>query len=450
ALNSPSPKTILKKTKKIILNSQSFNVMEVKKNLKIECFNRIYNNFDDKLSDSQMYWAQLAKNPKITNFTEKKSESIYYKKKVQSDSHKLKAMEIIAGTTATTMATQSITPKGLKFDPPFSLLHSQSYAPIRTSLQYSIISRKPRITTRSIADDTTSNTVTKVAAEDPSFAVKKKAADISTELKGTSVFLVGMNNAIKTHLGNFLADALRYYYFDSDSLVFEAAGGESAAKAFRESDEKGYQQAEVIVLDLLGIAVLLFACKLGYFNLDNKVAYIFGDLLLQTEVLKQLSSMGRLVVCAGNGAVQSSANLYEISVIAELAARNFLCLYQLLQTRALLRHGISLWIDVPPGMVARMDHSGFPESEVLPQLFALYKEMRDGYATADATVSLQSNKIYYLIGNGSFFFLTEVASQLGYDDLDAVTTEDMTLEVLKEIEKLTRKKKMMEEAARPF
>lgn len=37
----------------------------------------------------------------------------------------------------------------------------------------------------------------------------------------------------------------------SDSLVFEAAGGESAAKAFRESDEKGYQQAEVIVLDLL-------------------------------------------------------------------------------------------------------------------------------------------------------------------------------------------------------
>ncbi|KAH9743326.1 putative inactive shikimate kinase like 1 [Citrus sinensis] len=277
-------------------------------------------------------------------------------------------MEIIAGTTATTMATQSITPKGLKFDPPFSLLHSQSYAPIRTSLQYSIISRKPRITTRSIADDTTSNTVTKVAAEDPSFAVKKKAADISTELKGTSVFLVGMNNAIKTHLGNFLADALRYYYFDSDSLVFEAAGGESAAKAFRESDEKGYQQAE-------------------------------------TEVLKQLSSMGRLVVCAGNGAVQSSANL------------------------ALLRHGISLWIDVPPGMVARMDHSGFPESE----LFALYKEMRDGYATADATVSLQ-----------------KVASQLGYDDLDAVTTEDMTLEVLKEIEKLTRKKKMMEEAARPF
>lgn len=34
----------------------------------------------------------------------------------------------------------------------------------------------------------------------------------------------------------------------------------------------------------------------------------FG-MLLQTEVLKQLSSMGRLVICAGDGAVQSSTNL---------------------------------------------------------------------------------------------------------------------------------------------
>lgn len=35
---------------------------------------------------------------------------------------------------------------------------------------------------------------------------------------------------------------------------------------------------------------------------------IFG-MLLQTEVLKQFSSMGRLVICAGDGAVQSSTNL---------------------------------------------------------------------------------------------------------------------------------------------
>lgn len=80
-----------------------------------------------------------------------------------------------------------------------------------------------------------------------------------------------------------------------------------------------------------------------------------------------------------------------------------------------------------------------------------------------------------------FLFLTEVANQLGIDNLDAVTIEDMAMEVkkiycarfsgiepsgivlilfffffgyylqvLKEIEKLTRVKKMMEEAAKPF
>lgn len=34
----------------------------------------------------------------------------------------------------------------------------------------------------------------------------------------------------------------------SDSLVEEAAGGELAAKSYRESDEKGYRESEVNVL----------------------------------------------------------------------------------------------------------------------------------------------------------------------------------------------------------
>ncbi|KAL7234514.1 hypothetical protein ACSBR1_018011 [Camellia fascicularis] len=67
------------------------------------------------------------------------------------------------------------------------------------------------------------------------------------------------------------------------------------------------------------------------------------------------------------------------------------------------------------------------------QLVVLYEELKGGYATADTTVSLH-----------------KVASQLGHDDLDAVTKEDMALEVLMEIEKLVRVKKMMEEATKPF
>ncbi|KAJ7971747.1 Shikimate kinase [Quillaja saponaria] len=234
-------------------------------------------------------------------------------------------------------------------------------------------------------DGTTSNSAREVAVVDSSMAVKKKAMEVSPDLKGTSIFLVGMKSSVKTNLGKLLAEVLRYYYFDSDSLVEEAGGGASSGKSFRESDELGFCESE-------------------------------------TEVLKQLSSMGRLVVCAGNGAVQSSTNL------------------------ALLRHGISLWLDIPLEMVTRdliQDRIQFAASEeisnlgsyseVLTQVTDLYNELRGGYATADATVSLQ-----------------KVAAQLGYDDLDAVTREDLILEVLNEIEKLTRVKKMMEAATRPF
>ncbi|XP_047178012.1 probable inactive shikimate kinase like 1, chloroplastic isoform X3 [Vigna umbellata] len=224
----------------------------------------------------------------------------------------------------------------------------------------------------SVSDGTVPSSV---GATDSSLVVKK-AAEVSSDLKGTSIFLVGLQSSLKAGLGKLLADALRYYYFDSDSLVEEAVGGALAAKSFRESDTKGFYESE-------------------------------------TEVLKQLSSMGRLVVCAGNGAVTSPTNL------------------------ALLRHGISLWIDVPLDLVARdlTEDQFVPGSypEVRDEQGALYDKYRAGYATADAIVSVQ-----------------KVASRLGRDNLDEVTIEDLTLEALREIEKLTRVKKMIEEAARPF
>ncbi|WCJ40191.1 shikimate kinase like 1 [Euphorbia peplus] len=263
------------------------------------------------------------------------------------------------------------------------LLQSSNYSSEKLRFQFNRncqISRHsfPKcLTTTCSLPHESSSTATKLHVVDSSLELKKRGADISSELKGTSIFLVGMKSSFKTSVGKFLADTLRYYYFDSDSLVEEVAGGASAFKSFRETDPEGFLQS-------------------------------------QTEVLKQLSSMGRLVVCAGDGAVQNSTNL------------------------ALLRHGISLWIDVPLDMLASEDHNN-PGShsedndQVVTQLISTYEEMRGGYAIADATISLQ-----------------KVCGKLGYDELDSVTTEDMALEVLMELEKLTRVKKMMEEAARPF
>lgn len=258
----------------------------------------------------------------------------------------------------------------------------------RAPATYLNLSRTPKrhprnSTVRSLPGDRDVDFAAEVSNAALSLSVKKMASDICVDMKGTSVFLLGMNSSIKSNLGMLLADVLRYYYIDSDSVVEESVGGQTDAASITQSNE-GFQEAE-------------------------------------TEVFRQLSSMGRLVVSAGNGAVRCAKNL------------------------GLLRHGISIWIDVPLKLVAKEvleEKVQLPAfeisitgsySEILAQLTALYEESQGGYATADTTISLP-----------------KVASQLGYDDMESVSTEELCLEVLKEISKLMRVKKMMEEAGRPF
>ncbi|KAI4381807.1 hypothetical protein MLD38_007846 [Melastoma candidum] len=286
----------------------------------------------------------------------------------------------------TTLNSSAVTVAQLEFRPSLLLRHREvalrlnvdrrSPFPVRRCPRAS--GKPPVAGARSVPDEA----VVRSPAEN--LELKKKAMDISADLKGTSIFLVGMKCDVKEKIGKLLAELLRYYYFDSDGLVEEAAGGEASAKLYRETDEKGFLESE-------------------------------------TEVLKQLSAMGRLVVCAGDGAVQSSTNL------------------------ALLRHGISIWVDIPidrvlDGLIkdrpaCQQPHS-LSESEqnqLLTQLASIYEETRGGYDTADATISLQ-----------------KVTLNQGYNDMSEVTDEDMTMEVLKEIGKLIRARKMMEEAGRPF
>ncbi|CAH2045294.1 unnamed protein product [Thlaspi arvense] len=274
-------------------------------------------------------------------------------------------------------ASASLTSSGL-VPRLFPLFYPQarttSCAPSLPSSSVKLISSHRRIAPSRCLADQSALTGISVVDSDPIDAVQRKAMDIAPALKGASIFLVGINNPIKSKLGKILADSLRYYYFDSDNLIAEAAGGNASAQALKEADEKAFQESE-------------------------------------TEVLKQLSSMGRLVVCAGDGAVQSLTNL------------------------ALLRHGISIWIDVPLDVAAKGDDSF--NSEPIPELFdalkASYEKSRKGYDTADATISLQ-----------------RIATKLECEDVETLASEDIALEVLKEIEKMTRVKKMMEEASRPF
>lgn len=120
----------------------------------------------------------------------------------------------------------------------------------------------------------------------------------------------------------------------SDKLIEEATGGSAAAKSFRERDEKGFRESEVnkiispyalwreIYFRLLFSALLYTTAKRSWSFLTGWSTILLRSLwiclcicdqrnasVFQTEVLKQLSSMGRLVVSAGNGAFQSPTNL---------------------------------------------------------------------------------------------------------------------------------------------
>lgn len=215
--------------------------------------------------------------------------------------------------------------------------------------------------------------------------LKKKAEEILSDLKGTCLFFVGMAGGVKTTVGRTLSEVLGYYFFDGEELLEQAAGGASAAHKFRKEDVEGFRDSE-------------------------------------SEVLRQLSSMGRLVVSTGDGAVVRPENL------------------------GYMRHGITIWLDVPLEALAKQiveeeaemqSHSGQTTAEsysqVLARLTKSFEERRQGYASADIKLSLQ-----------------KITEERGHDeDVFTVTPKVISIEVLKAVGKLLRYKKLQEAAAAP-
>ncbi|KAL7225252.1 hypothetical protein ACSBR1_020601 [Camellia fascicularis] len=87
---------------------------------------------------------------------------------------------------------------------------------------------------------------TKLADVDLALAVKKMLSRCFILEARRIIFSLNISrSAMKTSMGKLLADALQYYYFDSDNLVEEAAGGGSAGKSFRERDKEGFSESEL-------------------------------------------------------------------------------------------------------------------------------------------------------------------------------------------------------------
>ncbi|KAE8816743.1 shikimate kinase 1, chloroplastic-like [Hordeum vulgare] len=204
---------------------------------------------------------------------------------------------------------------------------------------------------------------------DDALLLKRKSEEVLFQLNGRCIYLVGMMGSGKSTVGKILAEVLGYSFFDSDKLVEQAVGMPSVAQIFKVHSEAFFR--------------------------DN-----------ESSVLRDLSSMRRLVVATGGGAVIRPVNWKN------------------------MKKGLSVWLDVPLEALARriakvgtasrplLDQpSGDPYTMAFSKLSTLAEQRGDAYANADVRVSLE-----------------EIAAKLGHDDVSKLTPIDIALESLHKIE----------------
>ncbi|TVU16288.1 hypothetical protein EJB05_39842 [Eragrostis curvula] len=204
---------------------------------------------------------------------------------------------------------------------------------------------------------------------DEALILKQKAADVLPYLDGRCVYLVGMMGSGKTTVGKILAEVLGYSFFDSDKMVEKAVGMSSVAEIFQLRSEAFFR--------------------------DN-----------ESEVLRDLSSMQRLVVATGGGAVVRPINW------------------------SYMKKGLTVWLDVPLDALARRiaavgtasrpllhQESGDPYAKAYAKLTAIFEQRMDSYANADARVSLE-----------------HIAIKQGHNDVTILTPSAIAIEALLKME----------------
>ncbi|XP_073273001.1 shikimate kinase, chloroplastic-like isoform X1 [Primulina huaijiensis] len=177
---------------------------------------------------------------------------------------------------------------------------------------------------------------------DESIILQNKSEGIEPYLNGRCIYLVGMMGSGKTTVGKVLSESLGYSFCDCDTLVEQAAGGNTVAEIFKIYGESFFRDTE-------------------------------------TEALQKLSSMHQLVVSTGGGAVIRPINW------------------------RYMQKGISVWLDVPLDALARRitavgtdsrplldQESGDPYSKTMKRLSTLFKERGEAYASADVRVCLEN------------------------------------------------------------
>lgn len=155
------------------------------------------------------------------------------------------------------------------------------------------------------------------------------------DLKGTSLYLVGMMGAGKSTTGALLAKQLGYQFLDTDTLI-EKAVGITIAEIFATQGEESFRE-------------------------------------LETQVLAQLSAYTRLVVATGGGIVTRQMNW------------------------SYLQHGVVVWLEVPLNLLQQRlqgdTQRPLLQQEDWPQTLQVLLEQRQSlYAQADLRVTVAAGE----------------------------------------------------------
>ncbi|KAJ4790142.1 Shikimate kinase [Rhynchospora pubera] len=207
--------------------------------------------------------------------------------------------------------------------------------------------------------------------KDEAIILKKKSEDVLSHLDDRCIYLVGLMGSGKTTVGKIIGEVLGYAVFDSDKLAEQTAGMPSVAEIFHVHGEAFFRDIE-------------------------------------SQVLKDLSTMKRLVVATGGGAVVRPVNW------------------------RYMKEGISIWLDVPLEALARRiaavgtasrplldQESGDPYTKAFAKLSALIEQRYDAYANADIRLSLE-----------------DMAAKKGHEDVTTLTPKNIAIEALDEIQRL--------------
>ncbi|KAK4772993.1 hypothetical protein SAY87_028012 [Trapa incisa] len=208
---------------------------------------------------------------------------------------------------------------------------------------------------------------------DESMILKNKSQEIEPYLSGRCIYLVGMMGSGKTTVGKVLSQVLGYSFCDSDSLIEQEANGTPVSDIFQLYGE-------------------------GFFR-DK-----------ETEVLRKLSIMHRIVVSTGGGAVNRPINW------------------------KYMHHGISVWLDVPLEALAKRISSVGTKSRPL-----LHSDSGDAYRNAYNRLSTLLDERSEAYANASTqVSLENIAAKLRYRDVSSLSPTAIAIEALDQIENYLR------------